>query len=123
MTNEIKKYMLVAACGMREDDDGTVDVYSLPIDFFDTYEEALEEAKEDLKGEAQNQAECFYDPEDDEEAYDDFVAEYVKDPYIPTYPQEELDSLRIGDQRLVLESSYYSDSWGNVHAYYIVRLK
>ena len=119
---ELKKYMLIASCGMREDDDGTVDVYSLPIGFFDTYEEALEEAKEDLIGEAQNQAECLYDPEDDEEDYNNFVSEYTEQQYVSTYPDEELETLKIGDQRPILESSYYAASWAHIHTYYIVKL-
>ena len=105
---ELEKYMLIASCGIREDDDGTVDVYSVPTGFFDTYEEALEEAKEDLIGEAQNQAECLYDPEDDEEDYNNFVSEYTEQQYVSTYPDEELETLKIGDQRPILESSYYA---------------
>ena len=115
-----KKFLLTASFG-GSDEDG-ISTSSTAISFFDTIEEALEAAKEDLSDCAYNLAESFCD-EDDEEAMEEFANNYIKY-YVHETENPEAFLKEVGDSVVILEHEYVSsdDSWSHENIYMLTKL-
>ena len=115
-----KKYLLTASFG-GHDEDG-MSTSSIALGFYDTLEDALARAKEDLEDCGWTLAESFCD-EDDRQEMEDFVDNYVN------YYQHEVEGVEsylkeVGDSSVILEHEYVSsdDSWEHSNIYMVTRL-
>lgn len=119
---ELKKYLLVSSLA-NSDIGEAISVSSKALGFYDTIEDALTRAKEDLKDSAWTYAEDFCDVDASESEL-----QYYVDNYLSGYQVESKDITNflkeLGDSKIILHHEFVSndESWSESSNYIIIRL-
>lgn len=117
----MQKYLLfTTGTGYNNDDDMLSNSGACLIDDFDTVEECIKKAREDLLAEATDTASNAVDEPTDEDEVNDYIQMYLHDTKV--FELTEIDFPRIGASRNIIESEYHSDMWCNSRVYTVVRI-
>lgn len=115
----MKKYLLFTTA-TGADDKSISNSGACLIDDFDTVEECIKRAREDLLEEATDVAIDMADSNDEDEV-NDYIQMYLHDTTIFD-DLTDADFTRVGACRNIIESEYHSDFWCDSRVYTVVRI-